>query len=193
MIKGITFAVSTFVVIPLVTNAHKHGDGHDHTHHGHSHSHDHSEGHHRDLSDDLEHHKNGVIHKDDVSHSSSHEHHHDEDHVHSESCNHGHDQKDFYEPNVHKRMVNSIIKFTHADCLLDKIDTFMRPLPFLAQSLISTTFISVVPIFFIYLMNMSVTAQNRDSFTHVLLSFALGGLLGDVFFHTLPHMSSGSN
>ena len=69
----------------------------------------------------------------------------------------------------------------------------MRPLPFLAQSLISTTFISVVPIFFIYLMNMSVTAQNRDSFTHVLLSFALGGLLGDVFFHTLPHMSSGSH
>ena len=67
----------------------------------------------------------------------------------------------------------------------------MRPLPFLAQSLISTSFISVVPIFFIYLMNMSVTAQNRDSFTHVLLSFALGGLLGDVFFHTLPHLGEG--
>lgn len=29
----------------------------------------------------------------------------------------------------------------------------------------------------------------RDTFVHVLLSFALGGLLGDVFFHTLPHMA----
>jgi hypothetical protein len=26
--------------------------------------------------------------------------------------------------------------------------------------------------------------------THIMLSFALGGLLGDVFFHTLPHMST---
>jgi solute carrier family 39 (zinc transporter), member 7 len=71
------------------------------------------------------------------------------------------------------------------------MDSFMRPLPFLAQSLISTVFISVVPIFFIYLLNLSVSAANRDSFTHILLSFALGGLLGDVFFHTLPHMNSG--
>lgn len=30
--------------------------------------------------------------------------------------------------------------------------------------------------------------SSRDSFVHILLSFALGGLLGDVFFHTLPHM-----
>ena len=197
MIKGITLAVSTFVVIPLATNAHKHGDGHDHSHHAHSHSHDHSESHHHDHSDEHEHHKHekfptfriadvqreatenkklwvtykdgvydlttfadshpggvenilmaaggpiepfwktypfhevekiidllksnkiGVLHKDDIYHSSSHEHNHEVDHVHSESCNHSHDQQEFYELNIHKRMVNEIIKLTHADYLLD--------------------------------------------------------------------------
>lgn len=216
MIKGITFAVSTFVVIPLATNAHKHGDGHDHSHHGHSHKQDNNEHHDDHLSEhdnhkhEHDHHHHAHIQKDGHAHSDhvhshdnseehhhldghSHEHHHEDDHVHSQSFSYSDEHKEFYEPNIHKRMVNSIIKLTHADCLLAEIDTFMRPLPFLAQSLISTSFISVVPIFFIYLMNMSVTAQNRDSFTHVLLSFALGGLLGDVFFHTLPHMSSGSH
>lgn len=37
-------------------------------------------------------------------------------------------------------------------------------------------------------MNYSISANSRDKFVHILLSFALGGLLGDVFFHTLPHM-----
>jgi len=29
--------------------------------------------------------------------------------------------------------------------------------------------------------------------TQYLISFAIGGLLGDVFFHTLPHMNSGGH
>jgi len=29
--------------------------------------------------------------------------------------------------------------------------------------------------------------------TQYLISFAIGGLLGDVFFHTLPHMGSGGH
>ena len=33
----------------------------------------------------------------------------------------------------------------------------------------------------------------RDALTHQMLAFALGGLLGDVFFHTLPHLNSGLN
>ena len=37
-------------------------------------------------------------------------------------------------------------------------------------------------------MNSFMSQRNRESMVHVLLSFALGGLLGDVFFHTLPHM-----
>jgi zinc transporter 7 len=71
---------------------------------------------------------------------------------------------------------------------MEYLDQVMRPLPFLAQGLLSTLFISVVPIFFIFVMNSFLSEKRRDSFVHVLLSFALGGLLGDVFFHTMPHI-----
>ncbi len=64
----------------------------------------------------------------------------------------------------------------------------------MAQALISTLFISVVPIFFIYGLNIMFLSSPRlkDSVICYLISFAIGGLLGDVFFHTLPHLSSGS-
>ena len=70
------------------------------------------------------------------------------------------------------------------------VDDFMRPLPFLIQSIISTLFISIVPIFIIYGMNLILVKgdDSREYFTSILLSFAMGGLLGDVFFHTLPHL-----
>ena len=79
---------------------------------------------------------------------------------------------------------------TGADTVFHMVDEKMRPLPFLAQSVISTLFISIVPIFIIYAMNLMVmtSERTREQFTYVLLSFALGGLLGDVFFHTIPHM-----
>ena len=32
--------------------------------------------------------------------------------------------------------------------------------------------------------------QMKSTLTHQMLAFALGGLLGDVFFHTLPHLNS---
>jgi len=32
--------------------------------------------------------------------------------------------------------------------------------------------------------------KSRDYVICYLISFAIGGLLGDVFFHTLPHLSS---
>lgn len=53
-------------------------------------------------------------------------------------------------------------------------------------------FISVVPIFLIWLLNCVFLRSKRlrEVFIYYLLSFAVGGLLGDVFFHTLPHMNS---
>lgn len=61
------------------------------------------------------------------------------------------------------------------------------------QSLLSTVFISVVPIFFIYGLNLLFMASPwlKESLLYYLISFAIGGLLGDVFFHTIPHMSKG--
>jgi hypothetical protein len=60
--------------------------------------------------------------------------------------------------------------------------------------LLSTLFVSVVPIFVIYLLNLLFLAKPslRDTMIYYLISFAVGGLLGDVFFHTLPHLSSGT-
>jgi solute carrier family 39 (zinc transporter), member 7 len=67
-------------------------------------------------------------------------------------------------------------------------------LPDTAQALLSTLFVSIVPIFVIYLLNLLFLAKPslRDTMIYYLISFAVGGLLGDVFFHTLPHLSSGT-
>lgn len=50
-----------------------------------------------------------------------------------------------------------------------------------------------MPIFFIYAMNLIFLSSPalRDKVICYLISFAIGGLLGDVFFHTLPHLSTG--
>jgi zinc transporter 7 len=46
----------------------------------------------------------------------------------------------------------------------------------------------------IYALNAAFLSQPslRDKVIYYLISFAIGGLLGDVFFHTLPHLSAGS-
>ena len=33
--------------------------------------------------------------------------------------------------------------------------------------------------------------ESKEKMTQYSISFAIGGLLGDVFFHTMPHMSGG--
>jgi len=57
---------------------------------------------------------------------------------------------------------------------------------------VSTLFISICPIFFIYALNLIFLSSPflKESVICYLISFAIGGLLGDVFFHTLPHLSS---
>lgn len=74
--------------------------------------------------------------------------------------------------------------------MIDVVDSLMRPLPFMVQSFLSTLFVQVVPIFLIYAMNVYLvrSEESRKSFMNILLAFAMGGLLGDVFFHTLPHL-----
>ena len=50
----------------------------------------------------------------------------------------------------------------------------------------------MVPIFFIYALNILFLSRPslRDKVIYYLISFAIGGLLGDVFFHTLPHLTA---
>lgn len=91
-------------------------------------------------------------------------------------------------------MVQTILRVTKAESAMNIFNDLIKPLPDTAQALVSTLFISVVPIFFIYLLNVIFLAKPslRDSMIYYLISFAIGGLLGDVFFHTLPHLSAGS-
>ena len=37
------------------------------------------------------------------------------------------------------------------------------------------------------------SSRTRDATIYILISFAIGGLLGDVFFHTLPHLNEASH
>ena len=113
--------------------------------------------------------------------------------MHEHDHGHSHEHGDDDCCNFHKQIVRWIIKVSQADLIFGVVDDLMRPLPFLAQSLLSTAFISIVPIFFIYLLNKCCmrNEKTRESFTYIMLSFAIGGLLGDVFFHTLPHLSGG--
>ena len=93
-------------------------------------------------------------------------------------------------------MVRELIRLSKAELLFEVCNEFIQPLPHLVQALISTLFISIVPIFFIYFLNILFLSSPslKDSVICYLISFAIGGLLGDVFFHTLPHLnSSGSS
>jgi hypothetical protein len=87
------------------------------------------------------------------------------------------------------------MKVTKVEKAMEIFNDLIKPLPDTAQALISTLFISVVPIFFIYALNIMFLSNPslRDSVIYYLISFAIGGLLGDVFFHTLPHLSSGED
>jgi len=182
---------------------HKHSNTehkHEHDHHDHNHDHDH----------------HGHDHHD-------HDHHHGEGEKKGEGCpfakmfknkegdsngqafDNFHKQFGFVneeprtlkeETNPHKIFVQRIMTFTKAESLMNVLNNAIKPLPDTVQALASTLFISIVPIFFIYLLNLIFLSNPslRDTLIYYLISFAVGGLLGDVFFHTLPHLgqSSGS-
>lgn len=61
-----------------------------------------------------------------------------------------------------------------------------------ANSLIATTLISIAPIFIVFLVPClsDEVSNTRKQALKTLVSFAVGGLLGDVFLHLLPHSTS---
>lgn len=93
------------------------------------------------------------------------------------------------------RIVLYLCKLTKAHVFMEAFDQLMKPLPKMVQALSSTVFISVVPIFLIFGLNKVFmrSQEKREKMTQYLISFAIGGLLGDVFFHTIPHLSSGGH
>lgn len=161
--------------------------GHDHEHH----------------DDHVHHHHDNEIHD-----------HHDHSHDHA---SHGHDAHpepnreliseseeitfenlfpkhllDSKDPNV--KFVIWFFRITKAHLFVQAFDRVLKPLPKMMQALSATLFITVVPVFFVYAINRMVFThkQQLESVTQYLISFAIGGLLGDVFFHTLPHIAESS-
>lgn len=123
----------------------------------------------------------------DHSHEHSHDHSHDHDHTHD----HEHTHAVAEETNIHKLFamrVGSLIGFHH---VMNGLEVTVKELPPIGQGIFSTLFITIVPIMLIYLLNVMMSDKNRQAFVNVMLSFGLGGLLGDVFFHTLPHVMAG--
>ena len=59
-------------------------------------------------------------------------------------------------------------------------------------ALSATLLISAAPVFILLLIPVHNAAQNK-ALLRILLAFAMGGLLGDVFLHLLPHAFSGAH
>jgi len=186
------------------TIAHEHNHEHDkaaeHSHHDHS---DNQEHNHHTHDHDHEHHDHE---KHDHHSHEHHDHHHSHDHS-ADHHSHSHDKTQdsiidyetaLFSQNENKDDINVkivmwICKRTKAHLFIKVFDDVIKPLPQMAQALLSTVFISVVPIGLIYVLNSMFmnTKEMRETMTQYMISFAIGGLLGDVFFHTLPHMNAG--
>lgn len=97
--------------------------------------------------------------------------------------------------NIHIKIITALIRGLHGDFLIRLLDNTLRPLPQWMQAILSTLFISVVPIIFIYVINIGFQRSQGSKEVVVIygIAFATGGLLGDVFFHTLPHLSAGGH
>lgn len=70
-------------------------------------------------------------------------------------------------------------------------DRGLKSLHFVLQALVATMFVQIIPIFIIYGLNVYLVKkeEHRKYLTNILLACSLGGLLGDVFFHNLPHIA----
>ena len=53
-------------------------------------------------------------------------------------------------------MVENLIRMLKADLFIEFFDSLMKPLPQMAQAIVSTLFISIIPIFLIFWMNKAV-------------------------------------
>ena len=187
------------VLLALQVQGHK-GGQHAHEHkkiHGHEHAKKESI---RDPHQHLEHEHHDKIksapthqHSHNDEHKHDHHDHHDHDH-HDHSHDHSHNKdRDIREDNFHIRLVATFLNLIQANSIISVFDKIIRPLPSGLQAVVSTVFISVVPIFLIYSINKLFFSSKkaRERVNDYMISFAIGGLLGDVFFHTLPHIGGG--
>jgi len=166
--------ITTILCVSLVAS---HGHSHDH---GHSHSHGHDHGHSHDHVDAGHGHSHGHSHDHvDAGHSHSHGHSHDHsDSGHSHSHGHSHDHVDSAQGQ----------KATHKSITIAKTERTTADI--WTSAILATVLIGGAPIIFLFFVPIdakTIQSGPGKNFLNVLLAFAVGGLLGDVFLHLLPH------
>lgn len=114
-----------------------------------------------------------------VAHSHAHGHSHSHSHSHdSHDDHHGHSHGHAHGPNPTARPSGSQAQ---AD-----LDALLAGVPVEAKALGATLLISLAPLAILGLVPIA-SAREDAPLLRVLLAFAAGGLLGDVFLHLLPH------
>ena len=168
---------------------HEHEHEHEHGHH-HEHDHDHHHEHDHDHDNHHEHeHEHGHHHEHEHDHHHGHDHHHEHEHIH-ELEHHGHHHEQTYphgqrdghvhsHGHDHRHHHHSHGKEPPADG--DEFTTFERKVYMAFSGTLAITVGGNLVI--LLFLNMNVI----DSTLNILTSFAMGGLLGDVFLHLLPH------
>jgi len=104
-------------------------------------------------------------------------------HSHSHSHSHGHSHSDISlekNPNSKERSAS--------DFTLDRSE-----LEIWIRAIICTCFVCCAPIPILYIIPLGNSKKNENKLLKILLSFAVGGLLGDVFLHLLPHSTPFTN
>lgn len=180
MVKLLHVGGAVLLSLMLVLAAAQHNDhvdNHDHEneHAGHSHGHEHVEPvkRTRPVGTPI-----NVASKDDA-HLHSHSHSHSHSHAHSHSHSHGHGGN---------TPATSIFRYPESVLAAgNSLVTTLRKLGPWQASFAATAFISIAPVFILLLVPIDGNTHSSSPVLKTLVSFAVGGLLGDVFLHLLPH------
>lgn len=168
---------------------HEHDDhdhGHDHDDHDHDHDHDH-DGHYHDHNDhDHDHgdhgdHDDHEHDHDDHGHDhdhDSHDHHHDS---HGHDHDHDHDDHDHEHVHAHGLEADTLVG---GKAMFKKIIAELNKHSLQNKALGATIFVTLGgnAVILLFLFFKVSKAQ-----LNVMVAFAVGGLLGDVFLHLIPH------
>ncbi|KAI9295023.1 Zinc/iron permease [Neoconidiobolus thromboides FSU 785] len=101
---------------------------------------------------------------------------------------HHHHHHDHFHAGIHKDHAHGHSHTHHHDSKFESKVNYILDLLFPSQSPMFNSFLSTFYIsFFPNILLLFVPSQIRASSLNVLVSFAVGGLLGDVFLHLLPH------
>merc|ERR1712000_300217 len=162
-IMNFTLFVLLFVCVLLV-NADSHSHSHDHSHDHHAHSHTH------DSTDDVVEIDPNEESPEDIGKWASHDCGSDHGHGHGHGHGHAHAHSDDHEE-------------IHGESSF-QLQTWLKAIG-------ATILISMAPLIMLGFIPLE-SASEESPLLRVLLAFAAGGLLGDVFLHLLPHTMAAS-